>query len=180
MPITNNGQKNDIMMRRFITYLVILLSSGIALQCVAQEKNTDKEKIRKEKWEQFRKMKHDFFVQKLQLTDEQADKFFPLYDEMEQKRFELGRDIRRECRRINKEESAITEAEYQAVAEQLAALRVKEVTLEQEYYSKFCTILNPKQQYIYHSCEPDFHKQIIQKKSDEKRHNNKKDKHPKK
>ena len=150
-------------MKKIVTCLVILFVGIFAIQSFAQT-DADKEKVRKEKWEKFRQDKHNFMTEKMELSEEQAARFFALYDEMSQKKFALNREIRREDRRIETGEN-ITDAEYKAAADKAAALHEKEAAIEKEYYARFCEILSPRQQYLYHRCEVEFQKSMLNKKS---------------
>lgn len=149
-------------MKRFISILTLALVCATSIVAVAQDNKNDREKVRKERWEKFRQDKHDFYAQTMQLTQEQAAAFFPLFDEMEKKKFEAGREVRREARAIIKGEN-ITDEQYKAAADRAAALHEKEVAIEKEYYERFCNILTPRQQFLYHRCDPEFQKQAIHK-----------------
>ncbi len=130
---------------------------------VAQDNKRDEKQIRKEKWEKFRQDKQDFFARTMELTDEQARQFFPLYEEMEKKCFEAVREVRRETREIMNGEN-IPDEKYKAAADRAAALDTRKAEIELEYYAKFCQILTPRQQFLYHRCEHEFQKATINKK----------------
>lgn len=150
-------------MKKFISILILAFSFVIAVDGVAQEARCEREKDHKAMWEKFRQDKNDFFTQRMQLTDEQAKEFFPLYEEMEKKKFEISRQVRREaCEILNSDN--VTDEQYKAAADRAAALAEKEMAIEKEYYARFCQILSPKQQFLYHRCEIEFHKKVINKK----------------
>lgn len=156
------------MMKRIASCLIVLLAGSVMLPLLAQD-NADKEKKRHERWERFRQEKHKFYIETLELTDQQSAPFFALYDEMEQKKFEANREVRHENRRIIKKGDQATDAEYQAAANQAASLHEKEAAIEKEYYARICQILTPKQQFLYHCCELDFQKRMIKMKSAQKK-----------
>lgn len=152
------------MMKRIASCLILLLTCAAVFPVQSQD-NTDKEKRREEKWEKYRQEKHRFYVEMLGLTEQQSAAFFALYDEMEQKKFDANREVRRETRRIIKNGEQTTDAEYQAAADRAALLHEKEAAIEKEYYGRICQLLTPKQQFLYHCCELDFQKQMIKKES---------------
>ncbi len=151
-------------MKQTVTLLILSLAALCTTTVAAQQPGTKEEK-RQARWEEFRKAKHAFYTEKLELTDEQSEAFFKLYDEMERSKFEMSREIRREMRSLAQKGDAVTDAEYKAVADKAAALSEKEAAIEKEYYAKFCEILSPRQQYLYHRCEIDFQKNLIKKKT---------------
>lgn len=149
-------------MKKLIPILIFVLAITTGISAVAQDNKQEREKARKERWEKFRQDKQDFFTRTMELTPEQAQQFFTLYDEMEKKRFEVAREVRREARELMKSEN-ITDEQYKAAADRAAALAEKEVAIEKEYYKQFCNILTPRQQFLYHRCETEFQKEMINK-----------------
>lgn len=150
-------------MKKYISILLLTLISVASSHVVAQDAKQDREQARKEKWEQFRRDKHDFYARTMELTDEQAAQFFPIYDEMDKKCFEAAREVRREAREIMKGEN-VSDEQYKAAADRAAALAAKRAAIESEYYEKFCKILTPRQQFLYHRCEIEFQKATINKR----------------
>ena len=153
-------------MKKIISILTLILSLAIVSDGFAQDNKRGRDDHGKEKWEKFRQEKHDIFVQTMELTDEQAKAFLPLYEEMEKKKFELTRQVRRESRQLLKNENA-TDEQYKAVADRAAALRMQEAEIESQYYAEFCKILSPRQQFLYHRCEIEFQKKMMKKKQNE-------------
>lgn len=158
-------------MKKFVSILIFTLSLVTVGTAVAQDTKQDRQKARKEQWEKFRQDKHNFFAQTMELTPEQAEKFFPLFDEMEKKKFDLIRDLHKETRELMKAEN-VTDEQYKAAADRAAAISEKELAIENEYYARFCQILLPRQQFLYHRCEPMFQKEISKKHRGDKREKN--------
>ncbi len=150
-------------MKKYIGLLLLVLSLAPASQCVANGNNHHEGKAHHERWEQFRQDKHNFMKEKMYLTEEQAARFLPLYDEMEKKKFELAKEVRREAH-VLMESQNVTEEQYKAAADNAAALAEKQVAIEKEYYARFCEILTPQQQFLYHRCNIDFQRHMINKK----------------
>ena len=69
-------------MRRIITVVILCLALAGGQAAFAHEPE-GKRPDRKEWFKQLRCYKHDFLTKELSLTKEQQEKFFPLYDEME-------------------------------------------------------------------------------------------------
>ena len=153
-------------MKRIISLLILTLALTTAVTAVAQDSKADRQAARKERLEKFRQEKHDFYKQQLQLTDEQAAKFFPIFDEMESKKFAASREVHREARTLKKSEN-VTDEQYRAAADRAAALPQTMAAIDAEYYAKFCDILTPRQLVLYHRCDIDFRKQAVEKRSKE-------------
>ena len=149
-------------MKKLLPILILALSFSVSFNALAQDNKQDPKNAHKEKWEKFRQDKHDFYVKTMELTPEQAEKFIPLYDEMEKLKFEATRQVRRESRVIMNADN-VTDEQYKEAAEHAAALKEQELKIENEYYTRFCEILTPRQQFLYHRCEPEFQKQMVHK-----------------
>lgn len=152
-------------MKKLISILIFTLSLATVSTAVAQDAKQDSQQARKEKWEKFRQDKHAFLVKTMELTPQQAEKFLPLYDEMTTKKFALVRDLHKEARELMKAEN-VTDEQYKSAADRAAAVAEKEVAIEKEYYARFCEILTPRQQFLYHRCEPMFQREISKKHKD--------------
>lgn len=150
-------------MKKYISILIFTLCIAATGSAVAQDAKQDRQKARKEQWEKFRQDKQAFYTKTMELTQEQAEKFFPLFDEMEKKKFELVREVHKEARNLMKAES-VTDEQYKAAADHAASIAEKEVAIEKEYYARFCEILTPRQQFLYHRCEPQFQKNMVNKR----------------
>ena len=59
---------------------------------------------------------------------------------------------------------SVTDEQYKAAADHAASIAEKEVAIEKEYYARFCEILTPRQQFLYHRCEPQFQKNMVNKR----------------
>ncbi len=168
MPTVISETSNYENMKHTLTILILSIACTLSLPVVAQETASQEAKRqgRQAKWEQFRKDKHEFYTQNMELTEEQTPRFFELYDEMEKKKFEISREVRHELRRLAKQETPVTDAEYKAVADKAATLAEREAAIEKEYYEKICQILTPRQQYLYHRCAVDFQRKMLKKSKD--------------
>ena len=118
-------------MKKLIPFLILALSFVSAFSASANDNKDERTKARKEKWEQFRQEKNAFYVKTMELTDEQASQFIPLFEEMEKKKFEANREVRHEARAIING-SNITDEQYKAAADRAASLHAKEADIEKE------------------------------------------------
>lgn len=100
---------------------------------------------RQQKWrEQLREYKHKYLVQDLNLSAEQQDKFFPLYDEMTD-RLETLNNEAREIQQKIKGDAKLSDVALDAYSRRLFEQKQLESEIELEYYDKFKTILTSKQ-----------------------------------
>ncbi len=82
-----------------------------------------------------------FLTEQLGLTSQEAEKFWPVYNDLEKQRF-LLMDQKRELEHTSEEpKSDMREADYRKLAIDLAASHAKEGKLIEEYNLKFLNIL---------------------------------------
>ena len=58
--------------------VIILFAWPVSLS--AQNKSAESKQARKEKYEQFCKFRHDFMMEQIGLSEQEAERFFPLYE----------------------------------------------------------------------------------------------------
>ncbi len=110
---------------------------------------------------EMQQFKNDFISRKLDLTDEQKNKFLPLYNQMD----EEVRGIQEETRNLEKQTAdkgdKATELEYEKAAEALYELKGRENVIEMKYFDQFKKILTPKQLFKLKESERDFTRELM-------------------
>lgn len=142
-------------MKRILFIILALIVVAPFNVILAQGKKKD----RKEWYAQMRQHKHDFIEDELDLTDEQEDKFFPIYDAMED---ELHK-VQRETRKLEKQvaDKKATDVEYDAASKAIIELKKKEADIELKYFDKFKTVLSSKQIFELKRAEKKFTRKIM-------------------
>ena len=130
----------------FLLICLILLSLPV-LTLTAQNRRMD--------MADYEKRKKEFVLKEAGLSKEEADRYFPLTNELTKKKFELHRRHREKVERI-KENSNISEAEYRKMLEEDVDMKMKEAALEKEYYGKFEKLLTPEKLYRAQQAEKRF------------------------
>lgn len=150
----------------FITFVTIsvLFSSKVLAQGDRQHRHFDREA--------FQAKRNAFITAEVGLTPEEAAAFIPLCDELQRKMFEVGHTCRKLSKEIRHKESP-TESDYSKVNDECIDVKLKEATLEKEYYEKFKKILSAEKLYKYRRAEYKFARSFM-KGSDNKEAENKK------
>jgi len=91
----------------------------------------------------YEKRKKEFVEKEAGLSKAEADKYFPLTNELTKKKFELHRIHREKVQRI-KDNSNISEAEYRKLLDDDVELKMKEAALDKEYAPRFEKVLSPE------------------------------------
>jgi len=103
----------------------------------------------------YEKRKMEFVMKEAGLTQAEAEKYFPLSNELTQKKFELHKRHRDEVQRI-KDNSNISDEEYKRMLEDDVEVKLKEAALDKEYASKFEKVLTPEKLYRAQQAERNF------------------------
>ncbi len=93
---------------------------------------------RKEKVES---MKIAFLTQKLDLTPDEAQKFWPVYNEFQKKREEIHKKRREEMKQSKGNLDSLSDKQIEAIVDGEMGIRQKNLDLEKEYHSKFKSVL---------------------------------------
>lgn len=108
-----------------------------------------------EYWEQ----QKEFFTNQASLTQDEANAFFPIYNELQQKKRELNREIRR----IMREEGGpmVSEDGSLKAIDAKADVNIKIAELEKEYLQKFKQVLPASKILKIQNAEEQFNSQIL-------------------
>ncbi|MFN4915002.1 MAG: hypothetical protein ACK5FT_06765 [Sphingomonadales bacterium] len=120
---------------RHILFLSFLVSLGSVF---AQPSDS----ARKAKVEAMKKIRRELYVQKLSLSDEQAQKFFPVMNELEQKQRELKKPFRDKWGTRKPEE--LSDAEAEVYLTEAHKMREDELKLAKTYGDKLKPIIGAK------------------------------------
>lgn len=106
--------------------------------------------------------KHDFIAEQADMTQQQRDKFMPLYEAMEKEIFAANRTARDMAKKVSNNSRA-TDQDYANAAKAMSQVKVKEGEIEGRYFEKFSRILSKKQLFLLKQAEIKFRRQMITK-----------------
>ena len=124
---------------------------------VSAQEETDSVKSNSHKWlSDVKDYKYQMLEREAQMTEEQAEQFFPLYQEMEQKVFTANLEARRMEMQISDNFDNATDEDFKQAALALSRVKIIEAEIEQEYYPQFARILTDKQLFLLKRAETHF------------------------
>lgn len=143
--------------RYILTFLLLaVLSVGADAQSAASNKAEQHEQWRKEMDE----AKRDYLIHELDLTREQKEKFFPVYNAMNAEIGKLNRDLHKMRRNLSKR-TDVSDIEYEKAAEAMFEAKGKENAIEMKYFEQFKSILTKKQLFMLKNVEFKWLRQIM-------------------
>lgn len=133
--------------------------------CFAQGKDHDKEKMVKEVYE----FKLKFLAQEMELKEDQQQKFFDIYNEMNEKRRAAYKDFYTLKKKLKDNPNASDE-DYKRLREAEQKANEQSALIEKEYDKKFGEFLSEKQMYKMKEGENKFRNKIQEMKHNKKKH----------
>lgn len=110
--------------------------------------------------DKLRQYKRQILTRELDLTRDQANQFFPLYDKMDDELQRIGRETRMlEQRTINNSQATATECESAAYT--LFEQKKAEAEVELRYFPQFKAILTPRQLLRLKAAERTFRQEVL-------------------
>ncbi len=139
-----------VMIRYWLVGLFLMAAATVSAQRPSSEE-----------WKQIQDARVGMITNRLNLTAEQSEKFWPLYNEFNEKR----RVIRRNQRKIinEKREGGMTDQSALANLKEVQDLKQKEVDLENEYQSRFLKVISPSQLSELYKAEKSFNDMLLQR-----------------
>lgn len=141
-------------------FAIIFISLLLVTQGFSQEQKRDGNQDR---WEKYRSEKVAFLTNKLDLTPQEAEKFWPVYNAMEKERSEVQksrRDLEKQVREATEQSS---DHEIIKLTREFASNLEKEGMLATEYNEKFLKILPPQKVLKMYKAEGEFRMYMFRK-----------------
>ena len=138
--------------------LASLLLFVIALTASAQEQQNKRPHFSPE---EFQAKQKAYITEKAELSAEEAEAFFPLFFELQKKKFELERNARKDFKRQRGEQ--MNEEECRKFVYNMADVKIEVAKLEREYTDKYLEVLPAcKVRRVQHA-ENSFQRDLIKK-----------------
>ncbi|HAG17182.1 MAG TPA: hypothetical protein DCG69_11790 [Bacteroidales bacterium] len=133
---------------------LIFLSFWFSLNVFSQGNRVDVE-------ERYRSQKIAFLTDKLQLTPEEAEKFWPLYRSLEARKDDLAVEMRNYRATFPENEQDLSEAQARKLLEFHSKHLTQMSKLLQEYQGKFLSVISAKKLLLLNDAESEFRKHLL-------------------
>lgn len=156
-------------MKRLICLLTLISALFVSQNLMAQNKDSDD--FHKDRREKYRAEKIAFLTDKLDLSPMEAQKFWPVYNDLQEKIWEIQSNRRELEHQVREAEETMTEKEVIKLTRDFASNLQKESSLYAEYNEKFLKVLPPHKVLHLYNAENEFRKHMIKKFRDRHRNN---------
>jgi len=140
-----------------ILFLIGLTNSNLLLFAQRSDR-------RRAEFEEFKEKRVAFISKAMDLNAEQTKAFWPLYNELQEKKFQLNQELRRAIFRFTgneRDRNKHTENEYKEIVNLYTQIKVKETKLDEEYVLKFTKVISYEKIFRYQQAEQQFARQML-------------------
>jgi hypothetical protein len=134
-----------------IVFLSLVLVIIPLTMSVAQ--NTNLEKLNN--------YKIGFFTKKLNLNSEEAEKFWPVYNEYQSQRNMIQLEKLKLNRTFNQNESSLNDRQLEEIGDRYVECMVQESALAVTFHKKLKTVLPPEKVVMYYQAENQYKAQLL-------------------
>lgn len=153
--------------------IILIVASFIVLMSftlTAQDKDSHEARM-----EKYRAEKVSFLTTKLNLTPAEAEKFWPIYNQMDKERWDAQKSRRDLENKVSEAEESLSDNEIIKLTREFSGSMQKEAALMTSYNEKLLKVLPPKKVLKLYKTENEFRMNMIRRYRD----NDKDDKGPK-
>lgn len=112
---------------------------------------------------EFEKRKVEYITNEAELTKEEASKFFPVYNELTKKKFDLHKAHRDKVEKMKKSKENMSNEEYRKLLDNDVDVKLKEAELDKEYSTRLEKVISPEKLYKAQQAERKFMQDELKK-----------------
>ncbi len=131
-----------------------------------------------ERKENIETLKIGFLTKRLDLTPEEAQKFWPVYNQFSDKLQDIRKKRREDFRDAKQKFEDLSDKEMEQAVDTDMANRQKELDIQKEYHAKFKAVLPIKKVARLYAAEEQFKMELLNKLRDRERERGNKDRNP--
>lgn len=143
------------------------MKKNIALLCftliISIFASTATAQVRKMNMADYEKRKMEYIKKEAGLTDAEANRYFPLYNDLSKRKLELHLQHRNKVEKMKQSNKNMSNEEYRQLLENDVDVKLKEAELDKQYSEKLEKILSPEKLYRAQQAERKFMQQEVMK-----------------
>jgi len=109
-----------------------------------------------------------FITDQLQLTPEEAQRFWPVYNQFNSQKEDMNRDFMQANQKYRKNEDTMTDKDATELSDSYIKHAQKVVDLQKEFHGKLKDVLPPKKLLKLYNVERDFQRLLLQRLGERK------------
>ena len=139
---------------------IVLLCFTLIISVFA---STATAQVRKMNMADYEKRKMEYIKKEAGLTDAEANRYFPLYNDLSKRKLELHLQHRNKVEKMKQSNKNMSNEEYRQLLENDVDVKLKEAELDKQYSEKLEKILSPEKLYRAQQAERKFMQREVMK-----------------
>ena len=156
----NNQNTIQLKVNLIKTLSIILLTFFFIGNAFSQPPHKE---MKKKQLEKIEKMKIAFFTKELDLTTEESEKFWPIYNELSKELREERKVQRKNAKELEEKSETLTDNDFKVKTDAIFESESKEAMLKKEYTSKIASVIGYKKAAKILSLEHRFRRELLNK-----------------
>ncbi len=144
-----------------LSFVFAFLATGLSAQTGGSPKGKNDSAQTASGSERVQALKVAYITKALDLTSAEAEKFWPIYNEYQDKREVVRKQLQADYKIIREQADKLSTEELTRIADEEVALKVKDAELLTEMHEKLKKVLPPKKLAQLYVAEDDFKKVLI-------------------
>ncbi len=149
-----------------VLIIAFVIAMNIAFSQAPPPTKDGRRNKQNERRENIESMKIGFLTKKLNLTPEEAQKFWPIYNQYQDKMDDLRKKRRQDNREAKQNFDELSDKEVEQAVDNEILFRQKELEIQKEYHSKFKAVLPIKKVAKLYQAEEQFKRVLLDKLKD--------------
>jgi len=145
--------------RLLIPTLICFLSLSLSAQKPPQNRGQGKEDRR----EEIESMKVAYFTRKLDLTSDEAQRFWPVFNQFTSELKKVRKDHADIKKDLKDDLASVSDKDAEKIVDSEIAFRQQEVDIMKKFHPQFKQVLTIKKVALLYSAEDDFKKELLEK-----------------
>ena len=117
----------------------------------------------------FEAQKISYITQQLEISPEEAQLFWPLYNEMKKKKDLFHQEFRQLFTKLRHDSDNLSEKELTKISDRIADLKVDKAKMQREYHYKFKKVLSTNQILDLYMADKEFQSMLLRRIKGDKR-----------
>jgi hypothetical protein len=148
---------------KHLTALALLTAALFACPAQLHAQEDDMPPLSEERIKEIKAQRTAYLTTKLGLTSEEAQRFWPVYNEFDEAREKLRREMREVMRTGRSSGEAMTEAAAEQLLAKGLSIRERELALERTYKDRFVKAIGAVRTLELHKAERDFQREVLRR-----------------
>jgi hypothetical protein len=152
------------MKNNLLTWCLLLFATLMASASLAQPPHDDgPPEIPEERLQEIKAQKSAYLTQKMNLTPEEAQRFWPVYNQYDEEQETARREHMRYMRTMRQKEGQLTEKEANEMLDRQLAMHEKDLQIRKKYDPQLRKAIGAQKLVQLLKAERDFHREVMKR-----------------